>query len=266
MRRRDRLVQVLQPPASGRPTGSSPLGIAVVHDGPGRRNLQDHLQLRADLQGLRRQDAERDLLVVVRRGLMGFDYALAPARAAHHGAVAVRHLHALRSGPRERQHPVPCAAAVARQVRRSAAPHSPPSPSAPAICGRPSRGTVRIRSADARDKHPRSAELPVKRGGPPRRGRLHQLTRKLVKQRRSKTIGRRSICPAHLSRRRCVAARRPAISARRSSIPSAPPRWAWTATHSGGRAAAPVRIEGLRVIDASVMPTITSATPPRRPR
>ena len=74
-----------------------------------------------DLQGLRRQDAQRDLSLADRARRHGSRLCVAPARAVDDGAVAAWAVHALRSVARTRQHPVPCAAAVARQVRRSAA-------------------------------------------------------------------------------------------------------------------------------------------------
>ncbi len=77
-----------------------------------------------DLQGRGRAHAERDLLLADAARPDGARLRLPPARAADHGAVAARHLHPLRPASRARQHPVPRAAAVARQVRRSPAPLS----------------------------------------------------------------------------------------------------------------------------------------------
>src|ERR1043165_1728633 len=74
-----------------------------------------------DLQGRRREDAERDLSFAHRPRPDGPRLRATPARASHHGAVAARPVHALRPRARARQHPVPRAALVARQVRRSAA-------------------------------------------------------------------------------------------------------------------------------------------------
>ena len=109
-------------PASDRGAILLDHGIPVVLDRPGvGQNLQDHLQLRHDLQGLRREDAERDLSLAVRPRADGARLCAAPARAAHHGAVAAWPVHALRPLARARQHPVSRAAALARQVRRPAA-------------------------------------------------------------------------------------------------------------------------------------------------
>ena len=66
-----------------------------------------------DLQGPWRPHAERDLLQSAPARHDGARLRLPPPRAADHGAVAARHLHALRPTPRARQHPVPRAAAVA---------------------------------------------------------------------------------------------------------------------------------------------------------
>ena len=52
---------------------------------------------------------------------MGLEYALRRARPAHHGAVAARPLHPIRRRTDARQHPISRPAALARQVRRSAA-------------------------------------------------------------------------------------------------------------------------------------------------
>ena len=109
-------------PASAPRRSCAQFGIPVVLDKPGvGENLQDHLQLRHDLQGHRRQDAERDLCLAARPRADVARLCVPPARAADHGAVAARHLHALRSEPRTRQHPVSRAAAVARPLRRAAA-------------------------------------------------------------------------------------------------------------------------------------------------
>ena len=75
-----------------------------------------------DLQGARRQDAEHHLPLAGRPRADGGAVRAAAARAADHGALAARHVHHLLARVRPAQHPVPCAAAVARPVRRAAAP------------------------------------------------------------------------------------------------------------------------------------------------
>ena len=66
------------------------------------RNLQDHLQQRAIYQGERRQDPERDLSLAARPRADGGRIRAVPARAADHGALAARHLHAAPSPEHER--------------------------------------------------------------------------------------------------------------------------------------------------------------------
>ena len=97
-------------------------GIGVVLDKPGvGENLQDHLQLRLiyKVTGVRTlNEVYRSLFG---RATMGLDYAL---RRRGPLTMAPSQLGAFtRSDPRQEraEHPVPCAAALARQVRRSAA-------------------------------------------------------------------------------------------------------------------------------------------------
>ena len=101
-------------------------GAARDRDGarPARRRAQSAGPSAAarDLQGGGRPHPQRDLLLAAAARPDGARLRVPPPRAADHGAVAARHLHALRSAPRTRQYPVPRAAAVARQVRRSLAP------------------------------------------------------------------------------------------------------------------------------------------------
>ena len=115
-------IQVLHRSGIGPAEWLAPLGIDTVLDRPGvGRNLQDHLQQRAiyKVAGVRTLNETYYSLRAARPD--GPRLCLPPPRSADHGAVAARHLHPLRSAPRPRQHPVPRAAAVARQVRRSPA-------------------------------------------------------------------------------------------------------------------------------------------------
>ena len=92
---------------------------------PGRRTQPAGPSAAArDLQGGGRAHPQRDLLFAAAARADGPRLRVPPPRPADHGAVAARHFHALGSAPRPRQHPVPRAAAVARQVRRSPAPLS----------------------------------------------------------------------------------------------------------------------------------------------
>ena len=114
--------QVLHRSGIGPADWLAPLGIETVLDRQGvGRNLQDHLQQRAiyKVEGVRTLNETYYSLVPARAD--GPRLCVAPPRPADHGAVAARHLHPLRSAPRARQYPVPRAAAVARQVRRSPA-------------------------------------------------------------------------------------------------------------------------------------------------
>ena len=114
--------QVLHRSGIGPADWLTPLGIDIVLDRQGvGRNLQDHLQQRAiyKVEGVRTLNETYYNLVPARAD--GPRLRVPPPRPADHGAVAARHFHALRSAPRARQHPVPRAAAVARQVRRSPA-------------------------------------------------------------------------------------------------------------------------------------------------
>ena len=116
-------VQVLHRSGIGPADWLAPLGIDTVLDRPGRRAQSAGPSAAArDLQGRRRAHAQRDLLLAGPARPDGPRLRVPPPRAADHGAVAARHLHPFRSASRTRQHPVPRAAAVARQVRRSPAP------------------------------------------------------------------------------------------------------------------------------------------------
>ena len=117
--------QVLHRSGIGPAEWLAPLGIASVHRPAGRRAKPARPSAAArDLQGLRRAHAQRDLLLLCAARPDGPRLRLSPARPADDGAFAARHFHPLRSPSRPRQHPVPRAAAIARQVRRSPAPIS----------------------------------------------------------------------------------------------------------------------------------------------
>ena len=114
--------QILQLSGVGPADWLAELGIAVVHDTPGRRPQPAGPSAAArDLQGPRRQDAERDLPFAGRPRADGRGIRPVPEGPAHHGALAARHLHHVVARARTGEHRVPRPAAVARQVRRSAA-------------------------------------------------------------------------------------------------------------------------------------------------
>ena len=128
------------------------LGIPVVLDKPGvGANLHDHLQLRMIYKVSGITHAERDVCLAVGARLDGPRLRAVPARAADHGAVAARRLHALRSiaGPRRI-----CSITSSRSRSTSSAIRCTrfrPSPPASPMCGRPaaarSRSNRRIPAA-----------------------------------------------------------------------------------------------------------------------
>ena len=97
-------------------------GIPVVLDKPGvGDNLHDHLQLRLIYKVAGITTLERNVWLAAAARLDGRELCAVPARAVDHGAVAARRLHQVRPNARPRQFAVSHPAAVARQVRRSAA-------------------------------------------------------------------------------------------------------------------------------------------------
>ena len=192
---------------------------------------------------------------------MGLEYALFRTRSAHHGAVAARHLHPLRSDAGARQHRIPCPAAVAGQVRRSAASLS-----------RHHRQRLQSAADLARHRaHPRGDPANAPTIAPNYLSTDEdrhvaadaiRVTRRLMQQH-----GAGELPAARISAGRQRSAttmprspRRPAISAPPSFIPSAPRKWAcpairwrWSMSACAFQAS-----PGLRVVDASVMPSITS--------
>ena len=142
--------QILQLSGVGPADWLGELGIAVVHDRPGvGGNLQDHLQQRAiyKVHGVKTlNETYHSLIGRAADGRRNTrcsgagPLTMAPSQLGIFTTLLAR--------PRAGQHPVPRPAAVARQVRRAAAPLPRRSPSAPATCGPTSRGTIRLRSAD----------------------------------------------------------------------------------------------------------------------
>ena len=98
------------------------LGITSVARPAGRRRQPARPSATAhDLQGERHPHAQRDVFLARAARRHGAQLRAVPPRAADHGAVAARRLHQVRSAARSRQSAVSHPAAVARQVRRSAA-------------------------------------------------------------------------------------------------------------------------------------------------
>ena len=241
------------------------LGIDVVHDLPGvGENLQDHLQLRPIYKVDGRADPERALRQ--RSGgaaLMALEYALlrrgpltmAPSQlgafARSSPDYATANLRVPRPAARpldklgERPAPLP-------GLHRQRLQPAPDEPRHASTLGRPKR----------REPPAIQPNYLSTRGGPARRRRTRSASsggssarRRCARYRPEESPpGQRSSRPT----RTCCGP--PATSAPRSSTRSARRRWAPTAipapwSTSGCGCAA---IEGLRVIDASVMPRITS--------
>ncbi len=169
-----------------------------------------------------------------------------------------------RPDARDAQPRVPRPAAVARPVRRRRCTRFPAFTAS--VCNlRPDAAAARVhvRSADPLRQRPRSRRNYLSTDGrPPRRRRRDlRLTRRIVAQpRRSRATRREELQARRRDRRATTSWRaRPATSARRSSTRSAPAGWAGddpVASSTPSCACAASR--GLRVVDASVMPTITS--------
>ena len=220
--------QVLHRSGIGPADWLSPLGIDIVLDRPGvGRNLQDHLQQRAiyKVEGVR--TLNETYYSLFRRGLMGLDYAfrrrgpltMAPSQL---GIFTRSDPHRERANIQFHVQPL--------SLDKFGDPlHRFPAITVSACNLQPtSRGTVRIRSAKPDEAPVDRAELSVDRRRPPGRRRRHPHHAAADEaEARSRNIIRRNICPAHRSATTMPRWRKPpAISAPRSSIPSAPRRWA----------------------------------------
>ena len=157
-------------------------------------------------------------------------------RADGDGAEPARPFHAFQSALRDAQHRVPCAAAVARRLRRAAARLSGGDGVGLQSAGRTAKGTVRLASADFRDApviapnylsdaEDRDVAVEFDQAGPQADGdKAHG---GLQADRGEAGRGR--------PERRGTGARRRAASPPRSSIRSAPRRWAGRRQDGGGR-------------------------------
>ena len=250
-------------PASGRDAICSNLGIPVVLDRPGvGQNLQDHLQLRMIYKVSGVKTLNETYHSLFGRAAMGLDYAL---RRRGPLTMAPSQLGLFtRSDPvaRARQHPVSRAAALARQVRRPAAHLSGlhhQRVQSPA--GEPRLGAAAL-GRSGRQAGDRAA-LSVGRGGSPRRGRIRSASRaRIVAQPALQKFKPVETLPGEQVRSDDDAALAKAAGDIGTTI-FHPVGTAKMGLTSDPNAVVDARlrvlgIEGLRVIDASVMPTITS--------
>ena len=235
-------------------------GIGVVHDLAGvGENLHDHLQIRNIYKVKNTVTLNVRVNSLLGKAAMGLEYLLFKTGPltmppSQLGAFA-------RSDPRARASAnmgVARAAAVARQVRRPAAQvqrdHAVGrQPAADESGARPHQGGG---SAEGARHHP---QLPVHRRGPPGRGGRSAVHAPHHGRQRPGPVRARGVEAGPRGRERRGAGRRPpAISARRSSIRWARARWAATPSPSSTTGSRCTASPACGVIDASVMPRITS--------
>ena len=251
--------QIMQLSGIGPGAVLQPFGIEVRHELKGvGENLQDHLQIRCayKVSGVKTMNERYQSLAAARRLCRAV--RADPARSHDHGAVAARRLRQVGCQPRDAQPAVSHPAADLAQVRRAArsvsglhgerGQHPPDQPR----LGADRRAGPRGASRDP-------AELPLHRRGPARGGRghpRHAPHRGDAGARQVSTA--RSSAPAWSSGARRSWRRRRATSRPPSSTPWARPGWATTRRPWSIPACACAASQGLRVADASVMPTITS--------
>ena len=253
--------QILQLSGIGPAEWLAEHGIAVVRDTPGvGRNLQDHLQQRAIFKVHGVKTLNETYHSLIGRALMGAEYAvfqtgpltMAPSQLGIFTTVVAR--------PRAAEHPVPCPAAVARQVRRSL--HRFPAVTVSACNLRPtSRGTIRLRSGDPAAKPVIAPNYLATYEDRRVAADAIRVTRRLMRQPALQPFKPEEFLPG------------PAVGDDDASLAKAAGDIGTTIFHPVGTAKMGIAsdplavvderlrlrgVAGLRVIDASVMPTITS--------
>ena len=238
------------------------LGIPVRHELPGvGGNLQDHLQLRLVFKVQGTVTLNQRAGSLLGKAAMAAEYALFRTRPADHGALAARRLHPQRPELRHAQPRVPRPALEPGPVQRAAAPlpglHRLGLQPAP---DQPRRGAARPRPEPGAAPAIRPNYLSTDEDRRVAADAI-RLTRRIAAAPALARFAPEEYPPGRRScRARPSWCAPPATSARRSSTRSAPAGWARTAI---GMAVVDERlrlrgIDGLRVADASIMPTITS--------
>ena len=232
-------IQVLHRSGIGPAEWLSPLGIDVVLDRQGvGRNLQDHLQQRAiyKVEGVR--TLNETYYSLVRRGLMGLDYAF---RRRGPLTMAPSQLGIFtRSDPRRERANIQFHVQPLSLDKFGDPLHRFPAITVSACNLQPtSRGTVRMRSAQPDEKPSIAPNYLATDEDREVAADAIRTTRRLMKQKALEKYHPANSCPALPSATTTPRWRRPpAISAPRSSIPSAPRRWARPASRGRGRRAA----------------------------
>ena len=254
--------QILQLSGIGPGEWLAEQGIAVVRDTPGvGRNLQDHLQQRAIFKVHGVKTLNETYHSLVGRALMGAEYAvfqtgpltMAPSQLGIFTRSSPDH-----ERPNIQFHVQPLS------LDKFGEPlHRFPAVTVSACNLRPtSRGTIRLRSADPVGQAGDRAQLSLDLRGPPRRRRRHPRHAPPDAPAGAAALPAGGIPAGSRRRRRRCLARQGRRRHRHHDLPSRRhrqdghrlrSRWRWSTSGCVVRGVA-----GLRVIDASVMPTITS--------
>ena len=238
-------------------------GIAVVADLPGvGENLQDHYQARTIVRLRERRSLNDDVRNPLRLAAMGSQWLFGRSGpltvgAGQVGGAACTPARARRP-PRR---PVQRDAAVGRQARRAAAPLLRLHRVGVAVPSGVARHASRSRATDPLQPpriEPRYLPRPTSTAA--RSSPACGCCARSIAQPAFRDLVDGEVLPgARAQRRRARCSTSRASRAAPCSIASAPAGWATTTTPSSIRSCACAASSGLRVIDASVMPTVTSA-------